>query len=315
MPTKKEQATQKPQELVSTNTHSKGHGLGKGIGALLGSTPDVSIVTPQSPSRIQEKEFEKIKISLIDTNPWQPRSEFEEEALAELVESIKTNGLIQPITVRLGKNGRYQLIAGERRLRASKLAGMETIAAFIRTANDMQMLEMGLVENIQRKDLNPIEIALSFQRLMNECNLKQDELAAKVAKSRPLSANYLRLLKLSTPVQKYICEGRISMGHAKMLASLDDIDQQKEIADKVIADDLSVRQLENLIKKINQDKNADKKPTKLALPQHLVSVRQQLSEYYHADIKINRNIKGKGQIVLAFKNDKDLERILDLLKK
>ena len=291
---------------------NKKSGLNRGLSSLL---PDESIVNINSPSRIQETTFSEIKLSLIDTNPWQPRSEFEENALIELAESIKTNGLIQPITVRVEKNGRYQLIAGERRLRASKMAGLDTIAAFIRTANDMQMLEMGLVENIQRKDLNPIEIAVSFQRLMNECNLKQDELATKVSKSRSLIANYLRLLKLSTPVQKQICEGQISMGHAKMLASLDDIDQQKEIAEKIITDGLSVRQLENLIKKINQDKNAEKKKTKIALPQHLVAVRQNLSAYYKSDIKINRNAKGKGHIVFEFKNDKDLERLLDLLKK
>jgi len=296
---------------------TKKGGLGQGLSALLGdyNPPDESVVKADSPSRMKTSDLSKIDIELIDVNPWQPRNEFEETALNELADSIKNHGLIQPITVRKGKNGRYQLIAGERRLRASKLAGLTDITAYIRTASDMQMLEMGLIENIQRKDLNPIEVALSFQRLLDECNIRQDELADKVSKSRPVITNYLRLLKLYPPVQKAVSTGQITMGHAKMLASVEDESQQVSILDKIVYEELSVRQVEELMRKLNQESSTRQKPTKIALPQHVQTVKSSLKKLYNADIDIKRNLKGKGNIVISFKSDEEFERIIELLRK
>ena len=296
---------------------TKKGGLGQGLSALLGdyNPPDESVVKADSPSRIKTSDLSKIDIEFIDVNPWQPRSEFEENALNELADSIKNHGLIQPITVRKGKNGRYQLIAGERRLRASKLAGLKEITAYIRTASDMQMLEMGLIENIQRKDLNPIEVALSFQRLLDECNIRQDDLATKVSKSRPVISNYLRLLKLYPPVQKAIIEGQITMGHAKMLASVEDESQQISILDKIVYEELSVRQVEELMRKLNQESSNRQKPTKIALPQHVQTVKSSLKKLFSTDIDIKRNLKGKGNIVISFKSDEEFERIIELLQK
>ncbi|MBO4581709.1 MAG: ParB/RepB/Spo0J family partition protein [Bacteroidales bacterium] len=298
---------------MTNNKNPKQRGMGRGLDAILGiSNPDNSIVSRQSPSRIKENEFTEININLIDANPWQPRNDFEDEALQELCLSIKEHGLIQPVTVRSAKNGRYQLIAGERRLRACKMAGFTAIAAYIRSASDMQMLEMGLIENIQRKDLNPIEIALSFQRLINECNLKQEELSAKVAKSRPVITNYLRLLKLCTPVQQYICEGKISMGHAKALAGITDGDIQKTLAEKIISMGLSVRQAEEMAKKAG---TSALKKTKIKLPAHFVGEEKKLAAQYKTKVNIKRNIKGKGSINLHFSSDNELERLLFQLTK
>jgi ParB family chromosome partitioning protein len=296
---------------------AKKGGLGQGLSALLGNynPPDESVVKADSPSRIKTSDLTKIDIQLIDANPWQPRNEFEEEALNELAESIKNHGLIQPITVRKGKNGRYQLIAGERRLRASKLAGLTEIPAYIRSASDMQMLEMGLIENIQRKDLNPIEVALSFQRLLDECNIRQDELADKVSKSRPVISNYLRLLKLYPPVQKAVTSGQITMGHAKMLATVEDESQQVSILDKIVYEELSVRQVEELMRKLNQESSKRQKPTKIALPHHIQTVKTSLKKMYNTDIDIKRNLKGKGNITIAFKSDEEFNRIIEMLQK
>ena len=296
---------------------TKKGGLGQGLSALLGdyNPPDESVVKADSPSRIKTSDLSKIDIELIDVNPWQPRNEFEENALSELSNSIKNHGLIQPITVRKGENGRYQLIAGERRLRASKLAGLKEITAYIRTASDMQMLEMGLIENIQRKDLNPIEVALSFQRLLDECNIRQDELATRVSKSRPVISNYLRLLKLYPAVQKAVIDGLITMGHAKMLASVEEESQQLSILDKIVYEELSVRQVEELMKTLNQESSNRQKPTKISLPQHIQTAKSSLKKMYSTDIDIKRNLKGKGNIVISFKSDEEFARIIELLQK
>ena len=296
---------------------TKKGGLGQGLSALLGdyNPPDESVVKADSPSRIKTSDLSKIDIELIDVNPWQPRNEFEENALSELSNSIKNHGLIQPITVRKGENGRYQLIAGERRLRASKLAGLKEITAYIRTASDMQMLEMGLIENIQRKDLNPIEVALSFQRLLDECNIRQDELATRESKSRPVISNYLRLLKLYPAVQKAVIDGLITMGHAKMLASVEEESQQLSILDKIVYEELSVRQVEELMKTLNQESSNRQKPTKISLPQHIQTAKSSLKKMYSTDIDIKRNLKGKGNIVISFKSDEEFARIIELLQK
>jgi len=290
--------------------------LGQGLSALLGdyNPPDESVVAANSPSRMKMTDLTKIDITLIDVNPWQPRTEFEEEALQELSESIKTHGLIQPITVRKIKGERYQIIAGERRMRASKLAELTEIPAYIRTASDMEMLEMGLIENIQRKDLNPIEVALSFQRLLDECNIRQEDLANRVSKSRSVVSNYLRLLKLYQPVQTAIVQGTITMGHAKMLASIEAEDRQTAILNKIVQEELSVRQVEELMRKLNQPETKQK-PAPIGLPHHFQSVKNTLRTTFDTDVDIKRNLKGKGFIVIPFKSDNEFERITEMLKK
>jgi ParB family chromosome partitioning protein len=289
--------------------------LGQGLSALLGNyAPDASIVSPDSPSRIKETEQTKIQIDLIDANPWQPRTHFEEEALQELAESIKTHGLIQPVTVRKMENGRYQLIAGERRLRASKLAEIEDIPAYIRTANDMQVLEMGLIENIQRHDLNPIEIALSFQRLLVECNINQDKLSEVVFKSRSVISNHLRLLKLCPEVQSAISKREISMGHAKMLAAEDDATIQLAVLNKITTEELSVRQVEDLMRKLKQSEEKAK-ATKITLPQHVQDIKSSLKKTLNAKVDIKRNLQGKGNIVIGFSSDEELGKIVDFIVK
>lgn len=291
-------------------------GLGQGLSALLGdyNPPNESVVAADSPSRMKMSDLTKIDITLIDVNPWQPRTEFEENSLQELSESIKRHGLIQPITVRKIKGGRYQIISGERRVRASKLALLTEIPAYIRTASDMEMLEMGLIENIQREDLNPIEVALSFQRLLDECNLRQEDLANRVSKSRSVITNYLRLLKLYPPVQTAIVEGKITMGHAKMLASIEEEERQTAILNRVVKEELSVRQVEELMRKYNQPDN-QQKPKKIGLPHHFQTVKNSLKNTFNTTVEIKRNLKGKGNIVIAFKSDEEFERIIGILKK
>ena len=284
--------------------------LGQGLSALLGSyTPDASIVSPDSPSRIKETEQTQIQIDLIDANPWQPRTDFEEEALQELAESIKIHGLIQPITVRKMGNNRYQLIVGERRLRASKMAGLTELPAYIRTANDMQMLEMGLIENIQRHDLNPIEVALSFQRLLVECNIRQDDLSTVVFKSRSVISNHLRLLKLCPEVQAAISKREITMGHAKMLAAEENKETQLAVLNKILSEELSVRQVEDLMRKLKQSEEKVQ-TTKVTLPKHFQEIKSSLKNALNAKVDIKRNLQGKGSIVIGFSSDEELEKII-----
>jgi ParB family chromosome partitioning protein len=295
---------------------TKKRGLGQGLDALLKNynPPDETVVAADSPSRIETSDLILMDIDLIDVNPWQPRSEFEEEALQELAESIKTHGVIQAVTVRKTENNRYQLISGERRVRASKLANIKEIPAYIRTANDMEVLEMGLIENIQRTDLNPIEVALSFQRLLDECNIRQEDLANRVSKSRSVISNYLRLLKLYLPVQKAIAQGKITMGHAKMLATIEDEQQQLEILDKIVYEELSVRQVEALMRKLNHPEEKQK-AIKIGLPHHFQTVKSVLKQTYGTDVDIRRNLSGKGNIIITFRSDDEFERISELLRK
>jgi len=288
-------------------------GLGQGLSALLGSyTPEASVVSPDSPSRIKEAEQTQIPVDLIDANPWQPRTDFEEEALQELAQSIKIHGLIQPVTVRRMENGRYQLIVGERRLRASKIAKLTEIPAYVRTANDLQMLEMGLIENIQRYDLNPIEIAISFQRLLVECNIRQEDLSAVVFKSRSVISNHLRLLKLCPEVQSAVSKREITMGHAKMLAAEEDKDIQLAVLNKIIAEELSVRQVEDLMRKRKQSE-AKTQATKITLTKHFQEIKSSLKAKLNAKVNIKRNLQGKGNIIIGFDSDDELEKITKLI--
>lgn len=287
--------------------------LGRGLSALMGGS-DEDVIANDSPSRIQIGKISHINIELIDENPWQPRSEFEEIALNELAESIKTHGIIQPITVRLTENGRYQLISGERRLRASKIAEINQIIAYVRSADDMQMIQMALVENIQRENLNSMEIALCYQRLIEECNLTQDELSIKVGKNRSTITNYLRLLKLPSAVQLSIRDSKISIGHAKVIAGLLSSEDQIMLTNKIISNDLSVRDTENIAKSIN---NQDKSKTKtiLSLPEKYSLSKKNLSSVLQTKVEIKRDIKGKGSINIGFKSDDDFNRIISLIEK
>lgn len=287
--------------------------LGKGLGALLGNNA-YSVITPDSAARIKTDTNSYIKIELIDANPFQPRSDFESEALSELAKSIKSYGVIQPITIRALDNGRYQLISGERRLRAAKLAGLVQIPAFIRTADDMQSIQMALVENIQREDLNAIEIAVSYQRLLDECNMKQDELSEKVGKDRSTIANYLRLLKLSVNAQIAVRDNKISMGHARTIVAVTDEKMQEKLVAEIIKNGLSVRQTEALVKKYTAENPAAKKKMKVSLSSQISDFQSGFSKKLQAKVSINKDVNGKGKITIPFASDEELNRLIKILE-
>lgn len=300
-------------------------GLGKGLGALLNESEETnarSISKPKSEeSRSVSESGDKtgsigrIPVSSIQVNPFQPRTEFDEEALQELSDSIKLQGLIQPITVRQIEENKYQLISGERRLKATQLAGIDTIPAYIRTANDQQMLEMALIENIQRENLNAIEVALSFQRMIDECNLKQEELGQRVSKNRSTVTNYLRLLKLPPDIQIAIRDGKISMGHARALINVADIDKQLYVLKLILEKELSVRKTEELVREIqkgNKGKKTGKE--KQALSFQLQKVEDDLASKFSTRVRVNlKGAKDKGAIEIPFNSEDDLNRILELL--
>ena len=297
-------------------------GLGRGLSALLDDTESVNPpkngVNPVSETRQEgntRNNIGHISINNIETNPYQPRTEFDQVALNELAESIKVQGLIQPITVRAQPNGnKYQLISGERRLRASKLAGLTEIPAYIRTANDQQMLEMALIENIQRENLNAIEIALSFQQMMEECNLKQDQLGDRVGKNRTTVTNYLRLLKLPPLIQISIRDQKISMGHARALINVDQADKQLFIHDEIIEKGLSVRKVEELVRSINSVEVKPKPAKRIAAtPFEYQKLQKDLASKFATKVKLKVNDNGKGAIEIPFVSQDDLSRILELL--
>ncbi len=288
-------------------------GLGKGLSALLDDSE-----MAQSPRQVNEMvspgNISHIRISQVEVNPFQPRSEFDKDALNELAESIRLQGLIQPITVRKAGGNTYQLISGERRLRASKQAGLTEIPAYIRTANDQQMLEMALIENIQRENLNAIEVALSFQRMIDECNLKQEELGDRVSKNRSTITNYIRLLKLPPVIQASIRDNEITMGHAKAILGLEDVDKQLYVHNEVISKGLSVRKAEELvrdiqrtgIKKAGADKNE-------AVSFQFQKIQDDLASKFATKVRLKVQGKGKGAIEIPFVSEDDLSRILELL--
>lgn len=283
--------------------------LGKGIRALLGDTVKTDPVnTPPQTSGISE-----IKVAQIEINPFQPRTEFDESHLEELSESIATFGLIQPLTVRRLSQNTFQLISGERRLRAARKAGLTTVPAYVRKANDQEMLEMALVENIQRHDLNALEIAISFQRLIEECNLTHEEMSTRVGKKRSTVSNYLRLLKLPPGVQRALVEGKLSMGHARALLTLDSELQQLSLLKSILAEDLSVRATENQVRQITHQ--AEKKSSKANSQNPLErELTDHLAKVLSARVHLKRNKAGKGTISIHFANDDDLNRILDLIE-
>jgi len=285
---------------------SKKNALGKGLSALLenantditASTKDVSSSTAGSIARIN--------ITDITPNPFQPRIDFEKEPLLELVNSIKEHGIIQPITVRKMGRDDFQIISGERRFQAAKIAGIDDIPCYIRIADDQNMLEMAIVENVQRKDLNAIEIGLSYQRLINECNLTHEQLSQKVSKNRSTISNYLRLLKLPIVIQKGIRENTISMGHARALLTLSNEQEMIDTYNQIIHENLSVRAVE---KKRAQKKQEETTPS--ALSRYELRMQNNISFQLNSKVKIKKSVKGSGQIVISFKNQEDLNKILD----
>ena len=292
---------------------NKKRGLGRGLDAILQS-PETDITSSDISGNYVAGAVAEINIDFIEANPFQPRTDFDESALNELAESIKIQGVIQPVTVRKMGRDKYQLISGERRLRASKMAGLKTIPVFIRVANDEQMLEMALIENTHREGLNAIEIALSYQRLIEECNITQEQLSEKVGKDRSTVTNFLRLLKLPPEVQVALRDGFISMSQARAIINIEDKTKQLVILKEIIDKDLSVRQVEELVRSLNS-KNVKTKKQKDVLPEAFIFTIDSLSKSLNTKVKINRNSKGKGSLTIDFKNDEDFERLIALINK
>lgn len=288
---------------------TKKRALGKGLSALLENS-DTDVTTGgTSPEHRIAGSIGNIPVDSIEANPFQPRSHFEEEALQELATSIKAHGIIQPVTVRKMGYDKYQLISGERRFRASQLAGLKEIPAYIRIANDQTMLEMALVENIQRQDLDAIEIAISYQRLIDECKLTQEELSEKVGKKRSTVSNYLRLLKLPAEIQLGIREGIISMGHARALINLPDEEKQLAVYHHLVDNKLSVRDVEGIVKSENEKPKS--KGTKQELSFEQQKTRDDLKSFFETKVDLKVNKKGKGKLVIDFKNEAQLQAILE----
>lgn len=300
-------------------------GLGKGLGALLGDQAlsqirkpveyvHKTVVTPETPGPEKATaDIMLIPVDLIEANPYQPRMSFDTEALDGLAESIKSLGLIQPITVRRKSPDRYQIISGERRFRACRIAGLEEIPAYIRDTNDQGMLEMAIVENIQREDLDPIEVAMSYQRLIEECNLTQEQMALRVGKKRASVTNYLRLLKLPAKVQHDLKVGLLSVGHAKVLLGIEDENIQEKLCDLIIKEDLSVRQLEDRIKKLEGNGN---KPQKVSqdLPDEYFKMLEIVGKYFENSISLKRTSAGKGTMTIHFSSDSEVQKFLKALE-
>jgi ParB family transcriptional regulator, chromosome partitioning protein len=287
-------------------------GLGKGLGALLSERP---IETPQE-ERIVEEETSEISLDLIDINPFQPRTNFDSTALNELKESIQTQGIIQPVTVRKVGERAYQLISGERRLQASKLAGLSKIPAYIIEANDSQMLEMGLIENIQREDLNAIEIALAYDRLIKECNFKHEEISGRVGKDRSTVNNYLRLLNLPEIVQNGLREKKLSMGHARALLGVQDPMLLVKLFQEVVENDLTVRKVEEMVRNQSQPSEARKKTAKIPNPKMVLPQHQaRLTKIFGKKVMVTADNETKGEITIPFISKEELDNILLKLKK
>ena len=299
-------------------------GLGKGLGALLGGDADINtirkpvgyvnkeVVGSEQP-KTTSADILRIPVDMIDPNPYQPRMNFDKEALEELCDSIRTLGLIQPITVRTVAGNRYQIISGERRFRACRLAGMDMIPAYIRNANDQGMLEMAIVENIQRENLDPIEVAMSYQRLIDECNLTQEQMAFRVGKKRASVTNFLRLLKLPAKIQHDLKVGLLSVGHAKVLLGVEDMAIQEALCDLVIKGDLSVRQLEDKVRKLNEtpQKQSAAAPE---LPDEYFKVLEIVGKYFENNISLKRSKGGKGSMTIHFSSDEEVSRFLKALE-
>ncbi len=304
-----------------TNSNNKKKALGLGIKALLNNIDEELKATSEAvpaakPAGAAVAVGGRIPVDQIEVNPKQPRHDFDEQALKELSESIALHDIIQPITVAKMANGKYRLISGERRFRASKMAGLKDIPAYIRTVDDQELLELALLENLQRENLNAMEIALSYKRLMDECTLTQEQVAERMKKERSTVANYLRLLKLPPDIQKSVRDGQLSMGHARAIISLENVDEQLYVHREVIQKGLSVRQVEQLVKNMVQekkplDKNATPAPK---LPPAYKRIEDNMASHFATRVSLSRKKNGKGSIQIEFYNDEDLERIMDAMK-
>jgi len=293
-------------------TIQKKKALGRGLDAILES-PETDITSKDISGNYVAGAIANLPLGKIATNPFQPREDFEEEALKELAQSIAEQGIIQPLTVRKMGYEKYQLISGERRFRAAAIAGLETVPCFIRVANDEQMLEWALIENIQRENLNSIEIAISYNRLIDECSLTQEELSKKVGKNRSTVTNYMRLLKLPPEVQAALRDGSISMGHARTLINIANEEKQLLLARRIITDGLSVRDTEKLVQQIEKITPKPIKSAKTALPINLESMKETIQGKLDRKVKLTISSNGKGSIVIPFKSDSDLQSLINKL--
>ena len=290
--------------------------LGRGLNALLSDSEkvekletDIPVVHPSPSGSISEIPLEQIEV-----NPFQPRTHFDQESLMELAESIKVHGIIQPITVRRLSRHQFQLISGERRYQAALLAGLKTIPSYVRSADDQQMLEMALIENIQRENLNAIEIALSYQRLISECNLNQEQLGDRVGKNRATVTNYLRLLKLPPDIQIAVRDNKITMGHARAIINVENPEQQLYIFNKILAEDLSVRKVEELVRQLAQTASEkQKEQTSTSANKEISQLQSRLSSHFGTRVVVKSDGK-KGEIKIPFLSVEDLNRILDILR-
>ncbi|RVU26839.1 ParB/RepB/Spo0J family partition protein [Sandaracinomonas limnophila] len=291
-------------------------GLGRGLSALLEDSSSVlgSNLNNELGNGIESiGMMEEIPLNFIETNPYQPREHFEQEALQELAESIRVQGIIQPITVRKIAPKKFQLISGERRLQASKIAGLDKIPAYVRTADEQQMIEMALIENIQRENLNAMEIAQSYKLLMDECSLKQEELGQRVGKNRSTVTNYLRLLKLPIEIQISIRDGKLSMGHARCLVSLDDSELQMNLFERCIAEEWSVRKLEQAIREPNSPSILPKGGDFNA--NDVKKYQAAFAQFFHAKVSFKINEQGKGEIKIPFNSQDELNELLKSIQK
>jgi ParB family chromosome partitioning protein len=286
---------------------TKKNALGRGLGALIDGVEKEILERKVEPNM-------DIALDSIDGNPFQPRTHFDDQSLEELAASIKKLGIVQPLTVRETGNGRYQLIAGERRLRAARLAGLTHVPAYIRTADDQAMLELALVENIQREDLDSIEVAICFQRLIEECRLTQEQLSDRVGKQRSTIANYLRLLRLPAEIQLGIRNKHIMMGHARTLVNIENPKTQMDVYYRIIDKDLSVRQVEELVRMLQTEKIKDpaKDERKKKLNEDFLQLSEHLNRIFSTKVNFRINEQGKGKIVIPFENPEEMERILGL---
>lgn len=300
-------------------------GLGRGLGAILGENANldqfrkpVGYVNKEivgSRSEIKESaDVVRIPVDMIEPNPFQPRMSFDAEALEELTASIRSLGLIQPITVRPLGGSRYQIISGERRFRACKAAGMDMIPAYVRSASDQSMMEMAIVENIQREDLDPIEVALGYQRLIDECHLTQEQLADRVGRKRASVTNYLRLLKLPAKVQHDLKVGLLSVGHAKAILGVEDHRIQERLCDLVVKEGLSVRQLEDKVRNLTGEKPEPKAAPVQELPDDYCRVLEHIGKYFQQDISLKRSTSGKGTMTIRFSSDDEMRTFLKALE-
>lgn len=289
------------------STKNKPKGLGRGLGAIL----DIKDFDGDKNKPVFRGGVEEIRLASIKPNPTQPRQDFDEESLSELAGSIRTLGLIQPLTVRKESDESYTIISGERRYRASQMAGLETVPVYVRKVDDNTMLEMALVENIQRQDLNALEIAFTFQRLMEECSITQEALADRVGKKRSTVANYVRLLKLPAELQTALQNDIITMGHARALLAVDSRAKQLSLLRRVVKNALSVRQTEELVKSLSEENRKNVKPVvEEEFPESYTRLVEHLERFFNENISIKKRPSGEGTIVIGFKNDSDIEEML-----